>query len=66
MLPPFLTIDHDQIYSDDAGENPERQAHRRIGLNPDRPAVAIVRPDGYVGCMVRLVEGPATVDTLNE
>ena len=66
MLPPFLTIDHDQIYSDDAGENPERQAHRRIGLTPDRPAVAIVRPDGYVGCMVRLVEGPATVDTLNE
>ena len=66
MLPPFLTADHDQIYLDDAGESHERQAHRRIGLTPDRPAVAVVRPDGYVGCMVRLVEGPATVDTLNE
>ena len=66
LLPPFLTVDHDQIYSDDAGENPERQAHQTIGLTHDRPAVAVVRPDGYVGCVVRLVEGPATVDMLNE
>jgi len=25
-----------------------------------------VRPDGYVGCVIKLVEGSGTVDALNE
>jgi len=29
-------------------------------------AVVVVRPDGYVGCVVKLVEGKGTADALNE
>jgi len=65
MLPRFLTVDKDQVYSDDFGESHEPQAHQNIGITPGRPAVAVVRPDGYVGCTVKLVEGPATVNMLN-
>ena len=29
------------------------------------PAVVVLRPDGYVGCAVRLIEGSSTVLALN-
>ena len=39
-------------------------AHIKMGL-ARTPAIAVVRPDGYVGCVVKLVEGSGTADALN-
>jgi len=36
-----------------------------MGLDQERGGVVVVRPDGYVGCVVQLVEGSGTVDALN-
>jgi hypothetical protein len=36
-----------------------------MGLDQERGGVIVVRPDGYVGIVVSLVEGSATVDALN-
>jgi hypothetical protein len=41
-------------------------AHAKMGLDEERGGVVVVRPDGYVGCVVRLVEGSGTVDALNK
>ena len=41
-------------------------AHAKMGLSEDDGGIVIVRPDGYVGCVVKLVEGSGTVDALNE
>ncbi|KAF2460853.1 FAD binding domain-containing protein [Lineolata rhizophorae] len=51
-------------------------AHRRMGLRPEMEgegeeegpgaAIVVVRPDGYVGCVVRLVEGEETAGALEE
>ncbi|KAH0397044.1 hypothetical protein KCU89_g8684, partial [Aureobasidium melanogenum] len=40
-------------------------AHAKMGLSQEEGGVVIVRPDGYVGCVVKLVEGTGTVDALN-
>ena len=40
-------------------------AHLKMGLSPARGGVVVVRPDGYVGCVVGLVEGRGTADALN-
>lgn len=37
-----------------------------MGLDEERGGVVVVRPDGYVACVVGLVEGGGTVDALNE
>ena len=41
-------------------------AHAKMGLDEERGGVVVVRPDGYVACVVRLVEGSGTVDALND
>ena len=41
-------------------------AHAKMGLDQERGAVVVVRPDGYVACVVGLVEGSGTADALNE
>ena len=67
MVPGLLRSDRSQVYADDAaGEGTTHDmAHRRMGTAEDSPAVVVVRPDGYIGCIVRLVEGSATVAVLN-
>lgn len=71
MVPELLAGDKTQVYVDEVGEDvvgegtaPYR-AHRRIGTMANQPAVVVVRPDGYVGCTVKLDEGSVTVDALN-
>ena len=70
-VPGLLAAYRDLIFADDRG--PDRgsacavgAAHRKMGLDPERGGVVVVRPDGYVGVVVRLGEGGATVDVLNE
>lgn len=69
-VPALLARYSDHIYADDVwdGRVPEAKAsaHAKMGLDANAGAVAIVRPDGHVGCAVRLVEGSGTVDALNE
>ncbi|KAL5596402.1 hypothetical protein BROUX41_006697 [Berkeleyomyces rouxiae] len=62
-LPPTLARYRSHVYADDRNG---AAAHKRMGLEGHRGAVAVVRPDGYVGIAVRLVEGSGTCDVLNE
>ncbi|TQW03267.1 hypothetical protein V2A60_009026 [Cordyceps javanica] len=70
QLPPLLARYRDHVYADDRWDrhfpNSDATAHARMGLNPDEGGVVIVRPDGYVAMVVRLVEGSGTVEALNE
>ena len=70
MLPEFLLAYHHHVYLDDGPHDAGTEqiaavAHAKIGISTERPAVVVVRPDGYVGCVIRLVTGPGTVQALN-
>ena len=70
MLPPLLARYSGHIYADDI-EDPRAPhvravAHAKMGIDQKRGGVIVVRPDGYVGCVVKLVEGGWTVDALNQ
>jgi 2-polyprenyl-6-methoxyphenol hydroxylase-like FAD-dependent oxidoreductase len=62
------------VYADDVWDQrvPENQAaaHAKVGLGEESESqvggVVVVRPDGHVGCVVGLVEGPGTVEALEE
>ncbi|KAK4039158.1 hypothetical protein C8A01DRAFT_36921 [Parachaetomium inaequale] len=68
-LPPLLARYRDHVYADDRWDRrvPEARAcaHAKMGLDEERGGVVVVRPDGYVGVVVALEEGSATVDALN-
>ena len=69
MLPPLLARYSNHVYADDVRDervpNAKAAAHEKYGLDAERGAVVIVRPDGHIGCVVSLVEGGGTVDALN-
>lgn len=69
-VPEVLARYRDHVYADDIWEAkvPEAKAaaHAKMGLDEEKGGVIVVRPDGYVGIVVGLVEGSATVDALNE
>ncbi|PLB37431.1 FAD/NAD(P)-binding domain-containing protein [Aspergillus candidus] len=65
-LPPFFQPYRYHIYSDDARRQPggPGAAHRKLGFGSREGGVVVVRPDGYVGCVLGLVGGRATGDAL--
>lgn len=69
-LPELLARYRDHVYADDRWDRrvPEAKAsaHAKMGLDEERGGVVVVRPDGYVGIVVSLVEGSGTVDVLNQ
>lgn len=69
-VPGVLARYRDHIYADDRSDsrlpNAKAEAHAKMGLDEERGGVVVVRPDGYVGIVVSLVEGSGTVDALNE
>ncbi|OAA58831.1 phenol 2-monooxygenase [Cordyceps fumosorosea ARSEF 2679] len=69
-LPPLLARYRDHVYADDRWDrhfpNADATAHARMGLDPEDGGVVVVRPDGYVAIVVRLVEGSGTVEALND
>jgi hypothetical protein len=70
MLPEVLARYADHVYADDVWDSrvPEARAaaHAKMGLDEEHGGVVVVRPDGYVGAVVQLAEGPGSVDALNE
>lgn len=68
-LPGLLRRYRDLVYADDRWDrrvpNARAAAHAKIGVNEEKGGVVVVRPDGYVGIVVNLVEGNGTVNALN-
>lgn len=68
--PGVLARYRDHVYADDLWERSVAEAsaaaHAKMGLDQERGGIIVVRPDGYVGIVVRLEEGSASVDALNE
>ncbi|OAF59430.1 hypothetical protein VC83_04425 [Pseudogymnoascus destructans] len=66
-VPATLARYRDHIFADDIWDqrvpNATAATHAKMGLDQNKGGV---RPDGYVGIVVSLVEGSGTVDTLNE
>jgi hypothetical protein len=69
MLPEVFARYRDHVYADDVWDQrvPEARAaaHSKMGLDERRGGVVVVRPDGYVGCVVELVEGRGTCEALD-
>ncbi|KAI9723960.1 MAG: hypothetical protein M1812_000678 [Candelaria pacifica] len=69
-LPGVLSNYSSHVYADDIWDprvpDATAAAHAKMGLDQERGGVVVVRPDGYVGCTVQLVEGSGTVDALND
>ena len=69
MLPELLARYKEHVYADDIWDqrvpDAKAAAHAKMGLSEDEGGVVVVRPDGYVGCVVKLVHGRGTVDALN-
>ena len=69
-LPDVLARYSSHVYADDIWDqrvpDAKAAAHAKMGLDQERGGVVVVRPDGYVGCVVQLVEGTGTVDALND
>ncbi len=70
LVPDVLARYREHIYADDRRDfrfpASTFLAHAKLGLDEESGGVVVVRPDGYVGIVVRLVEGSGTVDALNE
>lgn len=69
-VPTILARYRDHVYADDIWDqrvpDAKAAAHAKMGLDQEKGGVVVVRPDGYVGLVVSLVDGSATVDALNE
>ncbi|KAM3424477.1 hypothetical protein BST61_g6481 [Cercospora zeina] len=69
LLPEILARYTDHVYADDIWDqmvpDAKASAHAKVGLSEEDGGIVVVRPDGYVGCVVKLVEGSGTVDALN-
>lgn len=69
-LPPILARYSDHVYADDVWDpmvpDAKAAAHAKMGLDPTKGGVVVVRPDGHVGCVISLVEDSGTVDALND
>jgi hypothetical protein len=70
VLPEILARYNDHVYADDIWDqrvpDAKAAAHAKMGLSEEEGGVVVVRPDGYVGCVVALKEGSGTVDALNQ
>lgn len=69
-LPELLARYADNCHADDVWDlrvpDAKAAAHAKMGFSDEEGGVVVVRPDGYVGCAVKLVNGSGTVDALNE
>ena len=68
VLPGVLRRCRYLVYTDDAGRGrgAMEAAHGKVGFDVRKGGVVVVRPDGYVGCTIKLVAGNGTVEGINE
>jgi hypothetical protein len=70
QLPKTFARYADHVYADDVWDqrvpNAKAAAHAKMGLDEEKGGIVIVRPDGYVGVVVKLAEGKGTCDALNQ
>lgn len=68
-VPAILQDYHHHIYADDLPDvrvpNAKYPVHEKLGFDPVKGGVVVVRPDSHIACTVQLVEGSGTVDALN-
>ena len=69
-VPAVLARYRTHVYADEISDlrviDAVAPAHAKMGIDQQRGAVVVVRPDAYVGCVVALVEGSGTVDAIND
>ncbi|KAI9155313.1 Phenol hydroxylase [Paramyrothecium foliicola] len=69
-VPTTLARYRDHVYADDRFDwrfpQSKASAHAKMGFDEDEGGVVVVRPDGYVGIVVRLVRGNGTANALDE
>lgn len=69
-LPKIFARYRDHVYADDVWDqrvpNAKAAAHAKMGLDEEKGGVVVVRPDGYVGIVVKLEEGSGTCEALNK
>lgn len=68
-LPEYLACYRYHVYADDRemsqrGEATESNAHVKMGFDADKGGIVVVRPDGYVGCVLDLSEGMTSASAL--
>lgn len=70
LLPDIFARYRDHVYADDVWDqrvpDAKAAAHAKMGLDEEQGGVVVVRPDGYVGVVVRLEEGKGTCEALNK
>ncbi|KAF2869864.1 FAD binding domain-containing protein [Massariosphaeria phaeospora] len=70
MLPEVFARYRDHVYADDVWDqrvpDAKAAAHAKMGLDEETGGVVIVRPDGYVGCVVKLEQGTGTCEALDK
>lgn len=69
-LPDYFACYRYHVYADDRemsqrGEATESKAHVKMGFDADKGGIVVVRPDGYVGCVLDLSEGRTSGSALN-
>ncbi|OJI81724.1 hypothetical protein ABZX51_001991 [Aspergillus tubingensis] len=69
-LPYYFACYRYHVYADDressrVAEIAESNAHRKMGFDADTGGIVVVRPDGYVGCILKLTDGRASASALN-
>jgi hypothetical protein len=69
QLPGVLARYADHVYADDVWDqrvpDAKAAAHAKMGLDEQTGGIVVVRPDGYVGVVVKLEEGAGTCEALN-
>ncbi|KAF2034896.1 hypothetical protein EK21DRAFT_55692 [Setomelanomma holmii] len=70
QLPATFARYADHVYADDVWDqrvpDAKAAAHAKMGLSEEKGGIVVVRPDGYVGVVVKLEEGSGTCDALNK
>lgn len=70
-LPELFVPYRYHVYSDESRSRKSHtggqgMAHVKMGFDPREGGVVVVRPDGYVGCIVKLVEGRRVAEALDQ
>jgi len=70
QLPAIFARYADHVYADDVWDrkvpDATAAAHAKMGLDQETGGIVVVRPDGYVGIVVKLEEGQGTCEALNK